>query len=83
MSKIIEEYYSESLKNSYIIAEMNKRGVHTVDAGRSEIRLSQKYKKNAEGLQNKYPRTAEIYFDLSDSYKAQADRERRRAEDEY
>ena len=67
---IIEEYYSESLKTSYVVA------------GRSEMKLHQKYRNNAEALQCKYPHTAEIYFDLSASYKWQADRERRRAEDD-
>lgn len=81
--RIIEEYYSDSLKISYVVAEENKRGVHTVDAGKSEMKLHQRYKDNAEWLQCKYPRTAEIYFSLSDSYKQQADWERRRAEDEW
>ena len=80
---IIEEYYSESLKTSYVVAEENKRGFHTADAGKSEMKLHQKYKNNVEALQYKYPHTAEIYFDLSASYKWQADRERRRAEDEW
>lgn len=80
---IIEEYNSESLKNAYIIAEENKRGVHTVDAGKSELILYQKYKDNAEALQEKYPFVAEIYFTLSNSYKLQADWERRHAEDEW
>ncbi|WP_033163456.1 hypothetical protein [Sharpea azabuensis] len=81
--RIIEEYYSESLKNSYVIAEQNKRGVHTVDAGKSELLLHDRYQKNAEGLQEQYPRTAEIYFTLSDIYKREADFERKRAEDEW
>ena len=81
--KIIEENFSESLKNSYLIAEENKRGVHTVDAGKSEMILYEKYKSNAEALQNKYPRTADIYFALSDFYKEQAEWERKRAEDEW
>ena len=81
--RIIEENYSESLKNSYVIAEQNKRGVHTVDAGKSELLLHDRYQKNAEGLQEQYPRTAEIYFTLSDIYKREADFERKRAEDEW
>lgn len=80
---IIEEYYSEYLKTSYIVAEENKRGVHKADAGKSEMKLYQKYRNNAEVLQCKYPHTAEIYFDLSSSYKWQAERERKRAEDEW
>lgn len=81
--KIIEEYYSDSLKTSYVVAEEEKRGVHIVDSGKSELILHQRYKKNAEGLQEEYPRTAEIYFTLSDIYKREADFERKRAEDEW
>lgn len=81
--KIIEEYHSDSLKTSYVVAEENKRGVHTVDAGKSELILHHRYKKNAEGLQEQYPRTAEIYFTLSDICKREADFERKRAEDEW
>lgn len=81
--KIIEEYYSDSLKTSYVVAEENKRGVHTVDAGKSELILHHRYQKNAEGLQEQYPRTATIYFTLSDIYKREADFERKRAEDEW
>lgn len=78
--KIIEEYYSDSLKNSYVVTETNKRGAHWVDEGKSELDLHHRYKKNAEGLQEQYPRTAEIYFELSDWYKCEAKRERERAE---
>lgn len=80
--RIIEENNSESLKNSYIVEEENKRGVYTPDAGKSERAFSKRYKDNAEAIQVKYPCTAEIYFELSKSYKSQADRERRLAEDE-
>lgn len=81
--EIIEELFNDSLKNSYVVAEENKRGVHTVDDGKSELLLSDNYKQNAKKLCGKYPKTAKIYFALSDSYKWQADQERRRAEDEF
>lgn len=81
--KIIEEYDSDSLRSSYIVAEENKRGVHTVDAGKSELILHQRYLNNAEGLQAEYPKTAEIYFTLSEDYKREAEYERKRAEDEW
>ena len=80
---VIEEYYSDSLKNAYIVAEENKRGVHTVDAGKSEMILYQRYKKNAEALQECYPYTSDIYFAISDNYKREAEYERKRAEDEW
>lgn len=80
---IIEEYYTDSLKTAYVVAEENKRGVHTVDAGKSELILHQRYQKNAEVLQEHYPYTAEIYFAISDNYKREAEYERKRAEDEW
>lgn len=64
---VIEEYYTDSLKTAYVVAEENKRGVHTVDAGKSELILHQRYQKNAEALQERYPYTADIYFAISDS----------------
>lgn len=60
------------MRSSYIVAEENKRGVHTVDAGKSELILHQRYLNNAEGLQAEYPKTAEIYFTLSEDYKREA-----------
>ena len=83
--RIIEDdaFYSEALKSSYVIAEENKRGVHTVDAGKSELLLHERYQNNAEGLQEQYPRTADIYFTLSEIYKQEANAERKRAEDEW
>lgn len=66
--QVIEENFNDSLKTSYVVAEENKRGVHTVDSGKSEMLLSENYEKNAKKLCNKYPKTAEIYFALRDSY---------------
>ena len=80
---VIEEYYTDSLKTAYVVAEENKRGVHMVDAGKSEIILHQRYQKNAEALQERYPYTADIYFAISDNYKREAEYERKRAEDEW
>ena len=80
---VIEEYYTDSLKTAYVVAEENKRGVHMVDAGKSEIILHQRYQKNAEALQERYPYTADIYFAISDNYKRKAEYERKRAEDEW
>ena len=50
--KIIEKNYSDSLKRAFIIEEENKRGIHIVDAGKSEMKLFQKYRRNAEELQD-------------------------------
>ena len=83
VSRIIEDNYSDSLKREYAIAEKNKRGVYTFSAGESELQMSEDYRKNAQHLQEKYPHTAEIYFYLSDSYKWDAEQERKRAENEF
>ena len=80
---VIEEYYTDSLKTAYVVAEENKRGVHMVDAGKSELILHQRYQKNAEALQERYPYTADIYFAISDNYKRKAEYERKCAEDEW
>ena len=78
--RIIEEYSNDDMESSYASEEFNKRGVYSPDGGKSELRLSENYKKNAEALQYKYPHTANIYFSLSDSYRAQFERERENAE---
>ena len=80
---IIEEYYTDSLKTAYVVEEENKRGVHMVDAGKSMLLLHQRYQKNAEALQERYPYTANIYFAISADYKREAEYERKCAEDEW
>ena len=79
---IIEENYSDSLKKEYVIAEKNKRGFYAFSAGKSELQMSEDYRNNAQHLQEKYPHTSEIYFHLSDSYKWEAEQERKCAENE-
>lgn len=81
--RIIEDNYSDSLKREYAIAERNKRGVYTFSAGESELQMSEDYRNNAQHIQEKYPHTAEIYFYLSDSYKWDAEQERKCAENEF
>lgn len=79
---IIEDCGTEKMKNSYVIAEQNKRGVYNFSAGKSELELSERYRINAEYLASKYPHTADIYYTLSDSYKRQAKHEREHAEND-
>lgn len=81
--ELIEEIYDEKLKSAYIIAEENKRGVYTPDAGKTELEKSREYKENADKLRIMYPKTAQIYDALSESYKFQANSERKCAEDEW
>jgi hypothetical protein len=81
--ELIEDIYEDSLKSAYVVAEENKRGVYTPDAGRTEMEMSRKYRDNADNLRGKFPFTAMIYDSLSDSYKSQATFERKSAEDEW
>jgi hypothetical protein len=81
--QIIEEIGDESIKSAYVIAEENKRGVYSPDAGKTELEMSRHYKDNANKIRNRYPKTASIYDLLSDIYKSQSISERKRAEDDW
>ena len=67
------------MKKSYIITILNKRGIYSPDAGITEKKLSEEYKKNAKGLKF-YPFTASIYNEISKDYMLHSQNERRRAE---
>ena len=54
---VIEEYYTDSLKTAYVVAEENKRGVHMVDAGKSELILTSKISKECGSI----TRTLSLY----------------------
>jgi len=81
--EIIEELADESLRNSYEIAEHNKRGVHSPDAGKTEKEMALRYKENADGIRIVYSESAKIYDNLCKSYYQESEAERRRAEDEW
>lgn len=78
---VIEEYHSDELRNAYQINELNKRGFYHSSAGKQESDLSKQYEQNAFALQEAYPHTAQIYFDISDYYKKESIEERKLAED--
>ena len=81
--EIIEELADESLRNSYVIAEHNKRGVYSPDAGKTEKEMALRYKENADGIRILYSESAKIYDKLCKNYNHEAEAERRRAEDEW
>lgn len=81
--EIIEELADESLRNSYEIAEHNKRGVYSPDAGKTEKEMALRYKENADGIRIVYSESAKIYDNLCKSYNNESKAERRRAEDEW
>lgn len=81
--KLIEDIYDDSLKKSYITAEINKRGVYTPDAGKTETEKANFYQENADRIRSEHYHTAMIYDALSEEYRAEAAYERKSAEDEW
>ena len=81
--KVIEEEYDKDLKTSYVVAERNKRGVYTPDAGKTEHQMALKYKENADKIRINFPNTAKIFDELYEEYKNDSLIERKRAEDVY
>lgn len=79
--RVIEDTADDDMLKEYAISVFNNRGVFTVTGGRSEQALADKYKKEADYLSVKYPKTASVFYQLSESYAEDAKRERRRAED--
>lgn len=77
---IIEIYGNRDLYSSYTISVFNERGIHSPTAGRAERELAEGYKRTADYLRVKYPKTAEIYDGLYTQYKREADSERESAE---
>lgn len=81
--QIIEEYGNESLLREYRCELFNKRGVFSPSAGKVEKDIAEGYKENAEYLSIKYPKTADVFFKMSQRYVYDSDIERRRAENGY
>lgn len=81
--EVIEELQDEGLRNNYAVTESNKRGTFSPDAGRGEMEIALRYKKNADGLRIRYPECAKIYDKLYRDYMAESKAERRHAEDGY
>lgn len=82
LREVIERLSGDKLKElqrSYEIKVYGKRGVYTPNQGKSEMKLSNDFKDNADGIRLLSPNTAEIYDNLSKSYKAESEREKERA----
>lgn len=80
--KVIENFSGNELKElqrSYEIKIYRKRGVYTSSQGKSELKLSNDFKENADQIRLLSPNTADIYDRLSESYKIEAEREKESA----
>lgn len=78
----IERNATDKMLSSFETEMFNMRGGHFSTAGDNERQLSDKYKKIAEELNTKYPQTAQIYYQLSDTYKMESEMDRKQAEDD-
>lgn len=81
--EMIEKYGDDSLKSNYSVETYNNQGALGVSAGKEGLRIAEKYKQTAEYFESRYPKVAEIYDDLSESYGEDAQRERLDAENGY
>ncbi len=73
--KIIDSIPSEKLHTGFKIGVSNKRGVFTKsldEGGKQEKALSEKYKKYADKLNIRFPKTASILYDIAADYNNQA-----------
>ena len=77
---MIEKYGDERMRDSYCAAVYNRRGVFTPSAGRAEKEMAESFRENADYLVSRYPETARIFYQLSDTYEREAKQEREEAE---
>ncbi|AXV37991.1 MAG: hypothetical protein CIT01_07155 [Methanobacterium sp. BRmetb2] len=83
MSKIIESVKSEDLHRGFIIGTKNKRGSYTKaidEGGKQELALAEKFRKYANNLNTRFPKTASLLGEIAESYENQAKKEDDEAE---
>lgn len=78
--KMIEKYGDDKMTSRYQTAVYNRRGVFSPSAGRSELKMAEEFKSTGQYLEPDYPKTAQIFFGLYETYKRESDRERMDAE---
>ncbi len=76
----IEKYADNSMATEYRVTLFNERGVFSPTEGRAEKAIAEKHKSTADYFKIKYPKTAEIYYEMYRQYMAEAEEERNRAE---
>lgn len=72
IQQIIEEYYTDELKQGFITEVYNSRGVHVVDNGEEENKLYEQYLHWYRKVQVSSPKTAKILKELCQIYKNEA-----------
>lgn len=72
----IEDYGDATLENEYVSTIYNMRGVYSPSGGKEERKLANSYKENANGIRNRWYKSAKIYDSLHERYMYEADSER-------
>lgn len=78
--KMIEKHGDAKMISSYQTAVFNRRGIFSPSAGKEELKMAEEFKENAEYLEPNYPKTAQIFYGLFESYKCESKQERMDAE---
>lgn len=78
--KMIEKYGDDKMLNRYQIEVFNRRGIFSPCAGKEELKIAENFRSNAEFLESSYPKTAQIFYELSNRYEFEAKKQRVDAE---
>ncbi len=81
--RIIEEYADESMQREYVCELINSRGIYTPSAGKEEKEIAKNYKRTADYLCARFPKTAEVFYTMHQRYLSDSEWQRKRAENGY
>ena len=70
--KFIEKNDSPILRNGFLVAKFNTRGMRTILDGSPEKEIAQNYRNDAKKIQIDYPITAELLNNIAESYDKEA-----------
>ena len=80
---MIEKYGDNELSRAFQQEVYYSRNFYTPSAGKKELKISEGYVENAQYLDKEYPKTARIFYGLSEWYKMDASMQRIEAETDF
>ena len=81
--EMIEKYGDNELSRAFQQEVYYSRNCYTPSAGKKELKISEGYVENAQYLDKEYPKTARIFYELSEWYKMDASMQRIEAETDF
>lgn len=81
--EMIEKYGDNELSRAFQQEVYYSRNFYTPSAGKKELKISEGYVENAQYLDKEYPKTARIFYGLSEWYKMDASMQRIEAETDF